>query len=118
MQSDAEEVQTRYYYDLDMNVLSCQAIYPEELPTQNYPELCVLANLLNEAIGFGSFIILEKESLIFEINHLTDSESIISEDILDKISMIPSEALIDHIALFRDVANGKKTAVQALEEAL
>ena len=56
--------------------------------------------------------------MIFEISHLNESECIISEGIIDKISIVPSEGLIDHIALCRDVANGKKTAVQALEEAL
>ena len=96
-------VQTRYYYDLDMNILSCQAIYTEELSTENYNELCVLCNMLNEIIGIGSFILLQKESLVFEINYMTDSGSIIAEDILDKLSFIPSEALIDNLKSFTDL---------------
>ncbi len=115
-QTDSEDIQSRFYYDLDMKVLSCQAIYTEDLPKENYYELCVLANLLNEAIGFGSFIILDRENLIFEINHLTDSDTIMPDDVLDKLSMIPSEALFDHINAFKEVAAGKMKAEEAFKE--
>ena len=108
-------IQTRYYFDIDMNILSCQAIYTEELNKDNYNNLCVLCNVLNEIIGVGTFIILEKESVVFEINQLINPEVSLSEDILDKLSFIPSEALTDHLDYFIDLSENKATIDEIIE---
>jgi Family of unknown function (DUF1790). len=93
-------IQTRYYFDLDMEVLSCQCIYTEEMPQERYRELCELANRFNEEIGFGAFLILEERDLVFEINYLMERDQILSESMLDKLSFVPSEALSENLPAF------------------
>ncbi|MGL4292140.1 MAG: YbjN domain-containing protein [Bacteroidales bacterium] len=97
-------VQTRFFYDLDMEVLSCQCIYMESLPKNKYSELSEMVNRFNEQLGFGAFVILEEEDLVFEINHLLDPNTQISEAILDKIALVPAEAMTEHLPSFLAVA--------------
>lgn len=98
-------VQTRYFYDLDMEVLSSQCIFMDSLPKERYHALCEMANRFNEQVGFGSFVILEEEDLVFEINYLLDPEVQMSESILDKLSLIPAEAMTEHLPSFLAVAH-------------
>jgi Family of unknown function (DUF1790). len=98
-------LQSRYYYDLEMEVLSSQCIYMNSLPVERYDELCKLANALNCEVGFGNFAIIDKEDLVFEINYLLENDGAsISPTVLDKICMIPAEALSENLDLFLDVA--------------
>jgi hypothetical protein len=95
--TEAGDVQTRYYYDLDMEVLSCQSIFAESFPRERAAALCQLLNRCNERLGFGAFVLLEEEDVVFEINHLLDREAQLSEAILDKLCFIPQEAMMEHL---------------------
>ncbi|MEG0948213.1 MAG: YbjN domain-containing protein [Bacteroidales bacterium] len=98
-------VQTRFFYDLDMEVLSCQCIYMESFPKERYAALCEMINRFNEQLGFGAFVLLEEADLVFEINHLLEKDTQMSEAILDKLSLVPAEAMIEHLPSFLAVAH-------------
>lgn len=93
-------VQTRFFYDLDMEVLSCQCIYMESFPKERYTAMCEMINRFNEQLGFGVFVLLEEEDLVFEINYLLEKDVQMSESILDKLSLVPSEAMAEHLPSF------------------
>ncbi|MDO5571625.1 MAG: hypothetical protein Q4F97_09230 [Bacteroidales bacterium] len=116
VEESENNLQSRYYYDNDMEVLSSQCIYMKSLPVERYAELCKLANALNCEVGFGTFSIIDKEDLVFEINYLLDNDGVtISQSLLDKICMIPQEALSENLNLFLDVAYKGKTADEVME---
>lgn len=96
-------VQTRFFYDLDMEVLSCQCIYMESFPKERYAAMCEMINRFNEQLGFGAFVLLEEEDLVFEINHLLEKDALMSEAILDKLSLVPAEAMAEHLPSFLEV---------------
>lgn len=112
----AGDLQSRYYYDDEMEVLSCQCIYLENLAKARYAPLCELVNRCNEQLGFGAFMILDEEDLVFEINNLIDDKTPLSESVLEKLVMIPSEAMAEHLPLFQIVANENVTPLAALDE--
>lgn len=108
-------IQTRFFYDLDMEVLSCQCIYMDSLPKERYAALCEMVVRFNEQLGFGSFGILEEEDLVFEINYLLDPDVQMSETILDKLSLVPAEAMAEHLPAFLAVARNTVTPEDAFE---
>lgn len=101
------EIQSRYYYDRDMELLSSQCIFLESFPQDRYAALCELANRFNAELGFGAFVILEEEDLMFEISYLVEENTVLSPEVVDKLAMIPSEALTEHLPAFLEVAKGK-----------
>ncbi|MEG1616895.1 MAG: YbjN domain-containing protein [Bacteroidales bacterium] len=110
------EIQSRFYYDSEMEVLSCQCIFTEILPKAKYKELCELANRFNEELGFGAFVILDQEDLVFEINYLIEENTPLTTTLVEKLTMIPAEAMSEHLAGFLLVAKDNMTAEQAFEE--
>lgn len=107
------DIQTRFYYDEEMEVLSCQAIYMDILPTKNYAQLCELLNICNTRLGFGAFMLIDKEDLVFEINLLSDPTTPLSESNVEKLTIVPAEALDEHLPLFIEVASGKNAEESA-----
>ena len=53
--------------------------------------------------------------MVFEINQLINPEVSLPEDILDKLSFIPSEALTDHLNYFIDLSENKATIAEIIE---
>ena len=98
--TDSGDVQTRYFYDLDMEVLSSQSIFTEPFAKQRYGAMCELINRFNAQLGFGAFVLLDEEDLVFEINYLLDKDAVISPAILEKLSLIPAEAMAEHLPAF------------------
>ena len=97
------DIQTRFYYDEEMEVLSCQAIYTDALCSDNYAQVCELLNICNTRLGFGAFMLLDKEDLVFEINLLCDPTSPLSEANVERLTVVPSEALDEHLPLFIEI---------------
>ena len=110
------DFQTRFFYDLEMEVLSCQCIFLESFPQDRYSVLCELTNRFNEQLGFGAFSILEKEDVVFEINHLMEVSHQLSPTLLEKLTMVPTEALSEHIEAFKWAAYDGLSAEQAFDE--
>lgn len=108
-------IQTRFFYDLEMEVLSCQCIFMESFPKNKYAALCEMANRFNEQLGFGAFVILEEEDLVFEINYLLDANCQMSDAILDKLSLVPSEAMAEHLPSFMMVAKDNLSPIEAFD---
>lgn len=108
-------LQSRFYYDEEMEVLSCQCIYMDPMPTEKYAALCELANRFNSQLGFGSFVILEEEDLVFEINQLQDATTPLSSSNMDKLCAIPAEAMAEHLSSFLLIANKDFSAEDAFE---
>ena len=100
------EIQTRYYYDDNMEILSCQAIFTEQLIMKNKSQLFELLNLCNSQLGFGSFLIIEEGDLVFEINQLYDPVTPLTDSVIEKLVLITFEALDEHLPIFKEVANG------------
>lgn len=114
--SPVGDFQTRFFYDLDMEVLSCQCIYLESFPKDRYKEMCELATRFNEQLGFGAFCILEEEDVVFEINYLMEPTLQIPASVMDKLTMVPAEAMLEHIEAFQAVALEGYDAQKAFEE--
>ena len=98
-------IQTRFYFEEEMGVLSCQSIFTESFNAERFREMCVMANLFNEQLGFGMVLIMGEEELVFEINNLIEEDTTISDALLEKLVNIPSEAMKEHLPAFLDVAN-------------
>ena len=110
------DIQTRYYYDEEMEVLSCQCVYMQSFPKAKFADMCQLINLFNEELGFGAFSLMDEEDLVFEINHLVDAVTPLQENVVEKLTFIPSEAMGEHLASFVLLAQSELTPQQVYEK--
>ncbi len=114
--NESGEFQTRFFYDLDMEVLSCQCIFLDSFPKEKFSQMCELINRFNEQLGFGSFVMLEQEDIVFEINYLMEAAHQIPSSVMEKLTLVPQEAMMEHIEAFKSVAFDNLSAEEAFVE--